>query len=435
MTSGSRAPRVSGLPEKAFSWDAFISTYLPALVLALGVGIALPSIPSLARSYHVGFGLASYVVTAFLLGSLVGTIPTGWLIDRFGRRKIMLLGPLLTSAMALAVFFSTNFPELVAFRFFDGFAAQMWLMGRLAGISYGAAANQRGRQVTWMFGSDTTGRLAGPLVGGLIATELGLRAPFAAYALLALVALIPGFLFIQDTPTRRRREAAASVPAPKLSLRQIVMPRLVYFGIALFAAMARGPISGDLMNLYAAFRYHLSPANIGFMASGAAGLSLPLSFLSGWAMDHWGRKKLMVPGFFCLSVVVLGMAASAAFHLAFPVFLTLFLLCIGSVGLTSGSIQTVGADVAPPEARGMFLGLWRFAGQLGTAGSPMLFALLAGAAGYASSFLMVSISAAIVGYLMFFRVPESAGEPAGLEEVSGDSATNVAPSLATGAGN
>src|SRR5207249_4634399 len=197
------------------------------------------------------------------------------------------------------------------------------------------------------------------------------------------------------------------------------------------AAMARGPISNDLMNLYAAFRYHLSPASIGFMASGASGLSLPLSFLSGWAMDHWGRKKLMVPGFFCLSLAVLGMAASAAFHLGLPVFLTLFLLCVGSVGLTSGSIQTVGADVAPPEGRGMFLGLWRFAGQLGTAGSPMLFALLASTTGYASSFLMVSISAAIVGYLMFFRVPESTNEPAHVVQVSAESGTDAAPSLAT----
>src|SRR5438045_5747594 len=122
-------------------------------------------------------------------------------------------------------------------------------------------------------------------------------------------------------------------------------------------------------------------------------------------MDHWGRKKLMVPGFFCLSVVTVGMAFSAALHFPFSAYVVLFLLCVCSVGLTSGSIQTVGADVAPPEARGMFLGLWRFAGQLGTAGSPMLFALLASTTGYPSSFLMVSISAAIVGYLLLFRVP------------------------------
>ncbi len=412
MASSPRASSRTGLPEKAFSWDAFISTYLPARVLALGIGIALPAIPSLAKSFNVGFGLASYVVTAFLLGNLAGTIPTGWLIDRFGRRKIMLIGPLLTSAMAFAVVFAHSFWLLLLLRFGDGFAAQMWLLGRLAGISYGAAANQRGRQVTWMFGMDSTGRLAGPLVGGLIATYFGLRAPFAAYGVLALLALIPGFLFIQEVPNRRQRAASAgAAPVRKLSLKEIVLPRMVYFGVALFAAMARGPMSADLMNLYAAFRYHLSPAAIGFMASGASSISLPLTFLSGWGMDHWGRKKLMVPGFLGMSVAVVGMAASAALGLSFPVFLALFLAGVFALGFTSGSIQTVGADVAPPEARGMFLGLWRFAGQAGTALSPMLFAFLADRSGYPSSFIMVAISAAIVGYLMLFRVPESGREP------------------------
>jgi MFS family permease len=215
------ARRTTG--EKAFSRDAFISTYLPALVLALGVGVALPAIPTLARSFHVSVGVASYVITAFLIGNLVGTIPTGWLVDRFGRHRIMLIGPLLTSVMAFAVVFAHTFPELVLLRFVDGCAAQMWLIGRLASISHGAAANQRGRQVTWMFGMDSTGRLVGPLVGGFIATAFGLRTPFAAYGVLALVALIPGFLFIQETPSRQQR-APRAAPAPKLTVKDIVLP-------------------------------------------------------------------------------------------------------------------------------------------------------------------------------------------------------------------
>src|SRR5881398_2830698 len=72
---------------RAFSWDTFLDTYLPALVFALGTGIALPAVPTLARSFHVSFGVASGVLTAFLLGGTIGTIPTGWLIDRFGRRR------------------------------------------------------------------------------------------------------------------------------------------------------------------------------------------------------------------------------------------------------------------------------------------------------------------------------------------------------------
>src|SRR5713226_5363581 len=166
--------------ELAVSWNAFLSIYLPALVLALGAGIALPAIPALAKSFHVSFALASGVVISFVVGNVAGSIPTGWMIDRYGRRRIMLIGPLLTSAMAFLVITANTFPLLLLYRFIDGWAAQMWLQGRITRISSGAQASQRGRLVSWMYGMDSVGRLSGPLVGGFIAASFGLRAPFAA---------------------------------------------------------------------------------------------------------------------------------------------------------------------------------------------------------------------------------------------------------------
>src|ERR687889_281602 len=98
---------------KAVSWDAFLSTYLPAFLLALGTGIVLPVIPALAKSFDVGFGLASGVVTAFVIGNLAATLPSGWLIDRFGRRPVIVAGPLLTAATSLLIVFAESFTQLL----------------------------------------------------------------------------------------------------------------------------------------------------------------------------------------------------------------------------------------------------------------------------------------------------------------------------------
>jgi MFS family permease len=405
--AGTVQPDAEAQGGKALSWESFLDTYLPALVLALGIGIALPAIPALARSFHVSFGVASGVITAFLLGNTAGTIPTGWLIDRFGRRRVMLVGPLLTSAMAFMVMTAHTFPELLIYRFVDGFAAQMWLMGRLAGISGRAAPNQRGRQVSWMFGMDSTGRLSGPLVGGFIAAAWGIRAPFAAYGFLALLALIPGFMFIQDTAPRAKTSVGAKVR--KMSIREIVQPRLVYFGVALFAAMARGPIQADMLHLYAAFAYHLKPQEIGFLATAGSSIALPIGFLAGWMMDRFGRKRTMVPGFSGVALAMLALAVTAILHLDLRWYVVVFLAAVLSQSLTGGSIQTVGADVAPPEARGMFLGLWRFTGQGGVAMSPIIFAFLADRTGYGSGFIFIAASALVVAYLLIRYVPETGG--------------------------
>jgi MFS family permease len=390
----------------AVSWDAFLSTYLPALVLALGTGIVLPAIPILAQSFDVSFGVASGVVTSFLIGNLAGTIPSGWLIDRFGRRSVLIAGPLLTAAIAFLVAISDSFPELLVLRFFNGVAAQMWLMARLAAISHGASAGQRGRQVSWMFGMDSTGKLAGPIIGGFIASTWGPNAPFIAYGVLALLALIPAAKYAGNTPGRSRNARKTSA-ARVLSLREIVMPRLVYFGVALFAGLTRGPLYADLLHLYGAFAYHLGPQEIGYLATGAAVFSLPIGFIAGWMMDRYGRKHTMVPGFSGVTIAMAALAVSAFLQWSLVWYVVLFYFSVIMQSLTGGSIQTVGADVAPPEARGTFLGLWRFTGQGGATVSPILFAILADQVNYGSAFVFTAICAAAVAFLLIRYVPET----------------------------
>lgn len=390
----------------AVSWESFLSTYLPALILALGTGIALPALPTLAKSFGVSFGVASGVVTAYLLGNLAGTIPSGWLIDRFGRRPVLIAGPVLSALMAFLVAISHSFPELLALRFFNGFAAQMWLMARLAAISHGAAASQRGRQVSWMFGMDSTGKLSGPVLGGFIASAFGVRAPFFVYAGLALLSLIPTLLYAGNTP-RRVRDTATGTVLRVLTWREIVMPRLPYFGVALFAGLTRGPVQADLLHLYAAFAYHLGPKEIGYLATGAAIISLPIGFIAGWTMDRFGRKHTMVPGFTGVTIAMAALAISAFAHLSLTWYVVLFFLGVATQALTGGSVQTVGADVAPPEARGTFLGLWRFTGQGGAAISPIVFAFLADFVSYGSAFLFITVSAASVAFLLIRHIPET----------------------------
>lgn len=404
---GSAAAAIKPLGgQAAVSWDAFLSTYLPALVLAIGTGIALPAIPTLAKTYAVSFGVASGVVTAFVLGNVCGTIPSGWLIDRFGNRVVLIGAPLLTSVTSFAIFFSDNFTELLILRFLTGCAAQMWQMARLAAISYGAAPSQRGRLVSWMFGMDSTGRLTGPIIGGFIAAAWGPRAPFLVFAAMALIALVPTSTFAHGTPRQGDRERDKKA-ARTMSLRDVIMPRLVYFGVALFAGMTRGPLNADLLHLYAAFAYGLGPKQIGYLATAASCLSLPISFTGGWIMDRFGRKRTMVPGFTGVTAAMALLAVSAYAHLSLTWYVGLFLLGVATQALTGGSVQTVGADVAPAEARGTFLGIWRFTGQGGVALGPIIFAAVADTVDYGSAFLFTSSCAAVVAFLLIRYVPET----------------------------
>jgi MFS family permease len=71
------------------------------------------------------------VVVAYSLGSILSTIPTGFLVDRFGRRPILFLGPVLTATSSFLVATARSFPELLGYQFIGGWAQEMWKQSRL----------------------------------------------------------------------------------------------------------------------------------------------------------------------------------------------------------------------------------------------------------------------------------------------------------------
>ena len=79
-----------------------------------------------------------------------------------------------------------------------------------------------------------------------------------------------------------------------------------------------------------------------------------------------------------------------------------------AVSLMAGSMQTLGADVAPPEARGKFFGVNRLIAEAGSMLNPASFSLVtllvSGAAGFAGAFALMGgsafIAAAFIGVLV-----------------------------------
>lgn len=78
-----------------FSRQNLLTIYLPSIAMAAGSGIAAPALPVYAKSFDVGFGMAALILILYEVGSDVATIPIGHLVDRFGRRPMLLSGPVL----------------------------------------------------------------------------------------------------------------------------------------------------------------------------------------------------------------------------------------------------------------------------------------------------------------------------------------------------
>src|SRR5713226_3282307 len=185
--------------DGVLSRELILTLYLPATVLALGQSMIAPVLPNLTRSYGVGLSEASLVFVAFGAGAVIATFPAGYLMDKIGRRPVLLAGPILEAVGSFMTPFSHSFLELLFWRFLVGAAAQLWQQGRLLVIADTAPRNQRARQMQWMTGMNRSGQLVGPAIGGLLAAGLGTWIPFALHAVLTLAAIVPSFRLIKET--------------------------------------------------------------------------------------------------------------------------------------------------------------------------------------------------------------------------------------------
>lgn len=396
-------------PRRAFR-DLLLTLHLPAIAMGLGLGITVPVLPELTEQLGATLESAALVFVAQLLGTFIAPLPTGYLIDKLGRRRVLLAGPIVTAVASLLVAkvaIDGVFVELLIYRFIAGWGEQMWMLSRITVIADTGASRERGKQVTSMFGVQQIGNLSGPIIGGFAAVLWGLWTPFVMHAVIVLIAVIPSFYVLRETaPSRRAAPAAQS--GGRVWRGMLVSPIPVVFTVQFLANVTRGGVfGGGVIVLYAAFAYDIEPDELGLLRGAMAAVGIPIVFAGGYVMDRFGRKYTMVPGLL-LSAASMGFLAATAYaDASYAWFIAAFVAVHMSVNVISGNMQTLGTDVAPANARGVFFGASRTVAQGGSTLSPASFGLLTGIFGATVAFSFLGAAAFAGAAIVIFLIPET----------------------------
>ena len=393
-----------------------LTLHFPAIALGLGSGVILPVLPGLAKSFDVGAGVAALVFIAQSAGSVASAIPTGFFIDKIGRRKMLLAGPVVTAIASFLVVIAGSFPELLVYRFIAGWGSQMWMLSRMTVIADTGEARQRGRQITSMYGVGRIGTLLGPALGGFIAAVWGIRAPFIVHGVVALVAVAPSFFVLRETaPVRApasRWSRGGGEDQPDASWRALLAhPIPTVFAAMFMANLTRGGFAANggqgPIFLYAVYAYGVGPATIGVLTSAMAIAGIPIILAAGFIMDRFGRKFTLVPALTLIGASLLFVAATSYASLPFSAFVAAFVSLQLSINLMGGSTQTIGSDIAPAHARGKFFGASHLVSNSGTMSSPISFALLTEFGGFTAAFAFRSIVGFAAALVFGFFVKET----------------------------
>ncbi len=369
--------------------DLVLPVYLPASLLSFSEGLLLPTLPVYALSFDVSFGQAALVLAAAGIGTMLADIPVGMVLSRLGMKPTMLIGAGLSTSAMFALALATFYPELVIYQLIHGIGRAMWSISRVSFIADYVPAGQRGRATSIFGGLNRIGAFLGPLVGGVVATQFGLSAAFYMAGILGLIAIAISIKYV-DSSGHVQRHARHIRWGLVRTMMRTNRRDVTAASLAQVAGQMIRAGRQTIIPFYAESVLGLNVAQIGLIQSLSSLVDMALFFPAGHIMDRFGRKFTSVPSFglMALAMALIPLTTSFATLLAVTM-----IMGIGN-GLGSGAMMTLGTDLAPPGATAEFLGIWRFIGDSGRAGGP----IVVGAMADSSGFGVTSLVLAAVGF-------------------------------------
>jgi EmrB/QacA subfamily drug resistance transporter len=228
-----------------------------ASIDATVVGIALPDI---GREFHTSIGTLQWVVTAYML-TLAGLLLfAGALGDKYGRKRVFLIGVTWFALASALCGFAPSAPVLVIARAVQGVGAALLTPGSLAILQASFRPEDRSKAIGAWSGFSGVGVAVGPFLGGWLIQAASWRLIFAIN--LPLAALVIAVAW-RHVPESRDPDATGRV--------DIVGGLLVTLGlVGLTYGLIEGPARG-----------WTSPGPLGALAAGAGFL---IAFLA------WERR-------------------------------------------------------------------------------------------------------------------------------------------------
>ena len=321
-------PRIQ-LNQKIAVSVVFVAAMFMTIMDITIVNVALPSI---GREFHERTVSLDSIVVGFLVSLAVFIPAAGWLGDRFGMKRVLLIAiALFTGASALCGL-AGSLPELVFFRVIQGVGGGMLTPVGMAMLFRTFPPAERVRAASILTTPTAVAPAVGPVLGGLLVTDLSWRWVFFVNLPIGALAIAFGLLCLEE----QREQVRGRFDIPGFLLSGIGFA-LVMFGTS--DAPARGWGSPEILGAIA-----LGVVLIAAMVLVELRASAPLLQLRLFGNRMFRSGSL---------VLVLSVAAFLGVLFVVPLF---FQLGLGLSALQSG-LNTF------PEAIGIMIGA-QFASRL-----------------------------------------------------------------------
>jgi EmrB/QacA subfamily drug resistance transporter len=190
VTAGQH-PRIS---QKVAVSVVYVASLFMTIMDSTIVNVALPTI---GRDLHVQLAAVDSVVIGFMVSLAVFIPAAGWLGDRFGGRRVQLVSVAILTVSSALCGLATSLGELVIFRVLQGVGGGMMTPVGMAMLFRTFPPRERVRASGILIVPTAFAPALGPVVGGLIVSDLSWRWVFFINVPLGALVLAFGVTFLE----------------------------------------------------------------------------------------------------------------------------------------------------------------------------------------------------------------------------------------------
>lgn len=164
-----------------------------------GIGIIIPVMPEYLGTFGVAGQALGFLIAMFSFSQFIFAPLAGDLSDKHGRKKLIIVGLIISSLSQVAFGLSTELWMLFVSRFFSGLGAAFLVPPMMAFVADITTIEQRGRGMGLLGASMSLGFMIGPAIGGFL-SKITLEFPFYFGAGAALTAAIISYFALPNPP-------------------------------------------------------------------------------------------------------------------------------------------------------------------------------------------------------------------------------------------
>ena len=174
-------------------------TVLGSGIAALDATVVNIALPTIGRDFHTGIAALQWVMTSYILTLAAFLLIGGSLGDRFGRRRVYLIGIVWFALASAACGFAPSAVFLIVTRVLQGIGGALLTPGSLAILQASFAPADRARAIGAWSGLGGVAIAAGPLIGGYLISAASWRWIFFINVPIAAVVVALGARHVPES--------------------------------------------------------------------------------------------------------------------------------------------------------------------------------------------------------------------------------------------